>query len=273
MSAKRIQWMWQNDQGTGYNNYEEHLNTLLEFFFTRRHVDYNGISSSKVEPPITSFIIPYKQFVWVFNFDEMTQRNQGSDSRRKIIRLVNDKVWIWYMSDNVSNFFSFNDISIVSLLNSGIKEHGARGSTPSEHQLTYVSKNPNITLNCKLLLYRSTHNCSNGIIIQYVDLDTLQSYAAGRGAGAAAAAAAAAPPYQPLIAPAVTQPSLALPANWIELYDSVRNMPMYLNNATGVTTYTMPQPQGGGKIGKKKRIIKRQKTYKKRYTRGKIIKR
>jgi hypothetical protein len=271
MSAKRIQWMWENDQGTGYNNYDEPLNILLEFFFTRRHVDYNGISLSKVEPPIPSFIIPYRQFMWIFNFDEMTQRNEGSASERKIIRVVNGKVWIWYKLGKESNFYSFNDISIVAELDSRIDRGGQRGLKSSNREFTYVSKKPNITLTCNLLLYNETHMCNNDIIIQYVDLGTLQSYTAGAGAGAAAAAAAAAPPYQPLIAPAVTQPGLYLPPGWVTLHDSVHNMPLYLNNETGERTYT--RPQGGGKIGKKKRIIKRQKTYKKRYPRGKTIKR
>ena len=301
----KIQWMWENDGGSGYNYFDEDLNILLEFIFIRRNVDYNGSSCLHVYSPIASFTIPYKQWTWIFNFDEMTQSSQASS--RKIIRLDNGKVWIWYVSGNKSKFSVISNLSKISELNSRTSRGPQAGLKEAEYLFRYdVSKNPSKIIECNLRMYVTKHTCDdsdNSVIIEQVDVNTLQSLAAAR----------AAPQYQPQPQPqypsqaaaAVTQQQSPLPVGWIE-QRSPEGIPFYVYTSTGHTTWDRPppppmpsgwtekktvdgrlyyensilgttqwtRPQGGGKIGKKKkRIIKRQKTYKKRYTRRKTIKR
>ena len=52
--VSKWQWMWENDAGSGYNNFDEHLSNLLELIY----------KCKKREP----FILPYKNFVWEFDF-------------------------------------------------------------------------------------------------------------------------------------------------------------------------------------------------------------
>ena len=317
----KIQWMWEDDPGGVYKDFDEDLNNLLEFFFTRRNINYNGSSFERLSPPIASFTIPsYTTGVkWTFNFDQMTQRSHGVKdgvtigSTRRIIRTDGGNVWIWNESGNESKFYGFNNLSEINELDSRTSRGSQGGLNADIHPFTYVSKNPSKTIKCSNLeLNAVRHTCDDGVTIELVDVNTLRPPATAAAAAPVyyqsqpqyPQATAEAPQYQPQppTAAAVTQPQSPLPAGWIE-HISPQGIPFYVYTPTGQSFWDRPlppgwiekydkderkyyenseshltqwiRPQGGGKTGKKKkRIIKRQKTYKnKRYTKRKTIKR
>ena len=309
----KIQWMWEDDPGGVYKDFDEDLNNLLEFFFTRRNINYNGSSFERLSPPIASFTIPSYTtgMKWTFNFDQMTQTSNGSlsaGSRRKIIRAKDGKVWTWYDNtiSGVSQFYFVNDISILNLLDLFNPSPGYRSHKNPPDNITYVSTNPSRTITCRDLKNNSSkQECDGNVTIELVDVNTLRPPPATQQYPQATAAA---PQYQPQpqypsqAAAVVTQQQSPLPAGWIE-HISPGGIPFYVYTPTGQSFWDRPlpsgwiekydmnkrkyyensvsgltqwtRPQGGGKTGKKKkRIIKRQKTYKnKRYTKRKTIKR
>ena len=289
----KIQWMWEKDDSSGYIDYDPDITNLLELIYS----NCAGGNSK-------NFVIPYKDFRWRFDFNEMTQKNEKSGSKRKIIRVENGKVWIFYQTNNRKVFTIINpqDYPIFGPNDpdgwSGdlAKQYGYK----INRQYNYDKNGINFT--CDINELREEVICDNGYTIEKVTLTNLQSLAA------ALAAARAAPQYQPQLqypsqaAAAVTQQQSPLPAGWIE-QRSPEGIPFYVHTPTAHTTWDRPlpsgwiekidtngrkyyenlilnqtqwtRPQGGGKTGKKKkRIIKRQKTYKnKRYTKRKTIKR
>uniref|UniRef100_A0A6C0EWZ8 WW domain-containing protein n=1 Tax=viral metagenome TaxID=1070528 RepID=A0A6C0EWZ8_9ZZZZ len=310
MSTTGIQWMWENDGGNGYNDFDEDLNSLLELI-------YSNCSGGKSK----NFVIPYKDFKWKFDFSKMTQLNEVSDLERKIIRVENDMVWIFYQHNNKLDFTIINpqDYPIFEPPDpDGWNAHFTKQAGLTTNREYKYDKN-GIMFTCDMKgLKGKTNNvsCSNGYTIEKVTLNTLQSLAATRKAAAAVAPQHQHQP-QPQAAAVAPQQQLPLPIGWIE-QRSPEGIPFYVHTPTAHTTWERPLPlppgppppisesplplgwirkwndagnvyyfntssnqsqlqipKVGGKIGKKKkRIIKRQKTYKnKRYTRRKTIKR
>jgi hypothetical protein len=348
----KIQWMWQDDIGSFYKDFDEDMNLLLEFIFTRRHVKYNGSSCVGDKSPIASFTTPSRTsgVKWTFNFDEMTQTSNGLrdgvvvGSSRKIIRGEDGEVWIWYESSSKTNFYGFNNLLTIDKLNSRTSRGAQGGMNTAIVPFTYLSIIPSKTIECSNLQLKAVkHTCNSNVIIELVDVNTLRPPVQGIAAQVTqqyphtttAAAApelwqgyqeyhthqhqqpSAAQPYPvaaaaPTAAPVYSQHQSQLPTGWITQKDTQGNF-FYVNTKTGVSQWEMPvaatipppshpppPPPGyviqyadkrpyyfnsktnewhwvynGGKTGKKKkRIIKRKKTYKKgRYTKRKTIKR
>ena len=329
MSTAGIRWMYQNDTGSGYLDCDDELNNLLEFFFTRRNVKYDGFScDTKLDPPVVGFTIPTsynKDMRWTFNFDTMIQTSHSvSDgkirSSRKIIRTDSGNVWIWYVSTDRTNIYGFNNISILSILNHRLTRGGQIGMNPDIINVTYNSKIPEKTITCGLIKYSIKHTCNDSVndsvIIELVDVNTLRPPVQGTAAPVtqvysqppiATAAPELWPKYQefhthqysppslPPPPPSLPPPPPSLPPpshpppppslpppshppppppGYMLLFDEyglIKNRPYYYNPQTKDSQWVYK----GGKTGKKKkRIIKRKKTYKKgRYTKRKTIKR
>ena len=180
----QIQWMWEKDDSSGYLDCDEDLNNLLEFFFTRRNVTYDGFRcDANLDPPVVGFTIPTsynKDMRWTFNFDTMTQTSYSvidgkTRSTRRIIRTDSGKVWIWYELPNTSNFYGFNNISILSRLNRRQVRGAQAGLNPKIVRFTYTSISPPKTINCSNLeQYATQHTCDNSVIIELVDVNRLR---------------------------------------------------------------------------------------------------
>lgn len=225
----QIQWMWEKDDGSGYTDYDPDITNLLELIYS----NCAGVKSK-------NFVIPYKDFRWRFDFNEMTQKNEISGSKRKIIRVENGKVWIWYDNkiSDVRQFYLVDDKSILELLDSFNPPPGFRSHKNPPNIITYVSKNPKRSITCRNLKnYSSIQECDDDVIIQLVDVNTLRP----------PAAAAVAPQYQPQpqypsqAAAAVTQQQSPLPADWIE-QRSPEGIPFYVYTPTGQSVWNRPAP-------------------------------
>jgi hypothetical protein len=344
MSTTEIKWMWMNNDGNGYNEFDLDINNLLELIYSH----CSGEKSKK-------FVIPYMSFKWEFDFNNMTQTNHATASGRKIIRVENGMVWICYKDNNRSEYTIIDpqDRPVFRPKDSdGWNAYYEKQFPKEKRQYKYNKNGTNFT--CDISgLGEATQKVpcdDNKYTIEKIDISTLQSLARKIDPLAHAAAALGSEyydiprpyvdpngytnymkqqqqqqpsvgtplqQYQPTQAPMAQQyPVVAaatpatpaapvyspqqsqLPHGWIMKTDGINFF--YYNTGTGQTEWLPPgwvqytdtnghnyyensssgttqwtRPQGGGKTGKKKkRIIKRKKTYKKRrYTKRKTIKR
>lgn len=271
--SRSIQWMWENDAGSGYNNFDEHLSNLLELIYKCKP------TALKREP----FIVPYKNFIWEFDFTKMTQTNKENSSSRKIIRVEDGMLWICYRKNNKHNF-NVIDSEYASTLNS----MNALGEYSSVDALGgYNSMGPRVfkyssstfgTFECKITGGLNKYECTNDIVIEKVSVNDMQILKV-----APTSSVAVVNQYQPH--PQFQQPFL--PSGWTRQFDHSSGRFFYVS-PTGNSqweppppSYTIPPPpplsghgggSGGGKMRKKKRFVNQNKTYKKRHTKRKTIK-
>ena len=258
-SKHNTKWMWENDVDGAYNYFDEDLNNLLEII-------YNCNCNHK---PSTPFIIPYKIFRWEFDFNTMTQKNLDNESPQKIIRIIrveNNMVWIFYPNGNQQNFAIIHNADGAINLNMLTKF----GDTWFEMNKKTFDYNKNgVAFRCEFAETQPHHpyryQCSNNIEIDKVDVNTLQSLAAAKRA------------------------PVALHLGWVMMVDPDSKRNYYVDTRTNVSSWEPPKPPSGyetrtlegklyfynpitnasvwagGKIEKKKkRFIKRNKTYKKK---------
>ena len=170
-SPEIIRWLYLNDDNK-YTDYEPHMNYLLEFIFSKRNIDFkpNNMSECTLNAkPQAKFTIPYQHFVWEFDFNEMMQTNIHSGKRRPIIRLINDTIWIWYMSDIRDKFNFIMDIRASSFLTLYYSE----GYRP--RQFNYTTTPPIQVIKCDGNKKDGNAYVCNGdaVRIEKIDLATL----------------------------------------------------------------------------------------------------
>lgn len=277
MSTVSIQWMWENDAGSGYNNFDEHLSNLLERMY--------NCPELKRKP----FTLPYKNFVWEFDFAKMTQNNKESASSRKIIRVQGGTVWIWYIKNQKQNF-NVIDSEYASTLNS----MNALGPSSTGPGVFRYDKNGD-TFQCTITGGRNKYECTNDIVIEKVSVDEMQTLKVAPASSPQPQPQSSLPPgwesqvdpssgrvfyvsptgrsqwnppppFNVIPPPPPLQPTL--PSGWVQLVDPASNKVYYHNASTGVSQWKRPDGGGGGagigKMKKKKRFVKQHKTYKKK---------
>jgi hypothetical protein len=263
-----VQWMYENGGG-GYINFDEHLTNLLELM-------YSKCPALKREP----FMLPYKDFVWEFNFAEMTMRIDKQDnSSREIIRVEDGMVWIWYRDKNRKDFkiLDSNDANNLNLMTAAATMSKWIEESP---KIFKYNKNGN-NFECNITIRGKTlYDCTNNVTLEKVGVDTLTTIKA-----ASSPQPQPQPQPQSYLPPGWNQhfdsssgkyyyvsptgesqwqlPPPVLPSGWQELIDTKSNRWFRRNTLTGEI-----QPLGGGggvgKMGKKKRFVKQNKTYKKK---------
>ena len=151
------------------------MNYLLEFIFSKRNIDFKPNMSKWSEctlnaKPQAKFTIPYQQFVWEFDFNEMMQTNIHSRKHRPIIRLINNTIWIWYMRDIRDKFNFIMDLRASTFLTLYYSE----GYRP--RPFNYTTTNPIQVINCDGTTKddNDAYVCNGGAVrIEKIDLATL----------------------------------------------------------------------------------------------------
>jgi hypothetical protein len=179
-SDKNIQWMYENDDGTGYNPYNQDVSNILDYIYIQRNIFWSGLTWDKPNPLTSEFIIPSylpsERFRFLFNFDTMEQTNLNSDNyksldpntkrlaTRGIIRLMNDRVWVQYLNDGRFDFKYVDDITTVRALNRLTTEETRGGGSTI---LPYTSKNLDRQISFDELINKGKYmyQCNGGTVI------------------------------------------------------------------------------------------------------------
>jgi len=307
-SDQNIQWMYENDDGTGYNLYNQDVSNILDYIYIQRNIFWGGATWTTPNPLRSEFIIPSylpsERFRFLFNFDTMEQTNLNSGNyksldpstkrlaTRGIIRLMNDRVWVQYLNDGRFDFKYVDDISTVHALNMYTTDSTRGNATISP----YTSKNLDRQISFDELINKGKYmyQCNSGtVIVQGCTVQELLQLKQQRFKGKSLPVAPPPPPQAP--SASYGENYFLIPGtNYQTAIYSGTNGPDFFVYGD-VTHYIDPQDrrkayhydvqkgqnvwsfQGGSssKTGNKnKRLSKRNKTYKKKkYNKRKTIKR
>jgi hypothetical protein len=167
----QIKWMWLNDEGNSYNEFDLDISNLLEHIYSQ----CSGEKSKKFK----NFVIPYMSFKWEFDFNNMTQTNQATKSKRKIIRVENGMVWICYKDNNrvVYSIIDPQDCPVFRPTDEWSKQLAKEsGYNIPKRQYKYDKYDIKFTCDIEGLEEKTRKvPCDNKYTIEKIDISTLQS--------------------------------------------------------------------------------------------------
>jgi len=307
-SDENIQWIYENNDGTGYEYYAKGLSNLLEYIYR-----LYSKSSKEVKKESSSFIIPYYyvdsqgrviDLLWEFDFVNMTQKNVKSDSIRRIIRVVNGVVWIYY-KDNNRTKFDFIKSETAEYLTS----LDSLRTREVQSDFDVHNKDGTVLFTCNNRSFMLTLNgspldkpveCPGGYKIEKLSVEQLNQLLSLRKASGASGASGSSG------SSVTSTPMQQQQPVWTQHIDTASRKFYYINDSNGTSQWDPPKPPPGYSMGinednkkvyfyntanpnvshwavggsksntrkKNKRLIKRNKSYKKkRYNKRKTIKR
>ena len=244
------QWMWQNnDDGNKYHNFDEDISNLLEFIYS------NCKSPKKEDLP---FIIPYYsvklgvEFRWQINFKTMTQTNIKTRFIRKIIRVENGKVWIFYKDGDKSNITVIDDVDtpreyMVSAGSHFMGDYSSENYKPPP--VLYKYNKGDVSFECSLRTQSGTlpYECSNGYKLEHVTVEQLNQLLNLSKATVASAPMQPQPQQLQQQQPQQLQQQYQKPSapRWIVNHDPTNGKMYYVDTTTNQSFWDPPPPPPG----------------------------